>query len=173
MERQLRESFLKQWKEYFATAELPIAYYYAAEVTREEIDDSENEHRCLICNLNQVREGHTFVYSSNSPGCLGGKRYTGFSQELRSNFEYFLSCGIPGKMEGEHYKKSPELVEQQLKHLATRQFSKVRPKPDRKRPCIGQISLSHTEADAKDAQVAAIGTIYQTSLPALDHLRAE
>jgi len=26
------------------------------------------------------------------------------------NFEYFLSCGIPGKLEGERYKKSPELV---------------------------------------------------------------
>jgi hypothetical protein len=25
-------------------------------------------------------------------------------------FEYFLSCGIPGKLEGERYKKSPELV---------------------------------------------------------------
>ena len=26
------------------------------------------------------------------------------------NFEYFLSCGIPGKLEGERYKKTPELV---------------------------------------------------------------
>jgi hypothetical protein len=43
-------------------------------------------------------------------GCAGGKRYAGFSESLRPNFEYFLSCGIPGKMEGERYKKSPELV---------------------------------------------------------------
>jgi len=26
------------------------------------------------------------------------------------NFEYFLSCGIPGRLEGERYKKTPELV---------------------------------------------------------------
>ena len=26
------------------------------------------------------------------------------------NFEYFLSCGIPGELEGERYKKSPEIV---------------------------------------------------------------
>jgi len=57
-----------------------------------------------------------FVYSSENPGCLGGKRYTGFSQKLRPDFEYFLSCGIPGKMEGERYKKSPELVEEYLKN---------------------------------------------------------
>jgi len=28
------------------------------------------------------------------------------------HFEYFLSCGIPGKLEGERYKKSPELVKE-------------------------------------------------------------
>lgn len=31
------------------------------------------------------------------------------------NFEYFLSCGIPGKLEGERYKKSPELVNEIMK----------------------------------------------------------
>ncbi len=32
------------------------------------------------------------------------------------NFEYFLSYGIPGKLEGERYKKSPELVTEHMKH---------------------------------------------------------
>ncbi len=35
---------------------------------------------------------------------------------MRPNFEYFLSCGIPGELEGERYKKSPELVKEHLKH---------------------------------------------------------
>jgi uncharacterized protein (DUF169 family) len=61
-----------------------------------------------------VREGRSFVYSADTPGCTGGKRYTGFSQTLRPNFEYFLSCGIPGELEGERYKKTPELVEEHL-----------------------------------------------------------
>jgi hypothetical protein len=43
-------------------------------------------------------------------GCPGGRRYAGFADGLMPNFEYFLSCGIPGRMEGERYKKSPELV---------------------------------------------------------------
>ncbi len=116
MENELRESFLNKWEKYFVKAELPIAYYYANEVPEKELQDTRNEHRCLICNLNRVREGHTFVYSAESPGCLGGKRYTGFSQKLRPNFEYFLSCGIPGKIEGERYKKSPELVKRYLKN---------------------------------------------------------
>jgi hypothetical protein len=34
---------------------------------------------------------------------------------LRPKFEFFLSCGIPGEMEGERYKKSPGLVSTYLK----------------------------------------------------------
>ena len=118
IEKQLKELFLDNWQKYFGKAELPIAYYYNDEVPENELQDSKNEQRCLICNLNRVREGHTFVYNSRSPGCPGGKRYTGFLQKLQSDFEYFLSCGIPGKMEGERYKKTPELVKEYLKtHL--------------------------------------------------------
>lgn len=115
MDAQLRNKFSTQWNKYFTEAELPITYYYTNNVTRRELDDTRNEHRCLICNLNRVRDGHTFVYNAKSQGCPGGKRYTGYSQKLRPNFEYFLSCGIPGEMEGERYKKSPELVKEFLK----------------------------------------------------------
>jgi len=115
MDEKFKELFLSQWKKYFPEAELPIAYYYSDNVTDEDLKDTQNEDRCLIGNLNRVRGGHTFVYSADSPGCPGGKRYTGYSQTLMPNFEYFLSCGIPGKMEGERYKKSPELVKEFLK----------------------------------------------------------
>jgi hypothetical protein len=36
---------------------------------------------------------------------------------MMPRFEYFLSCGIPGRIEGERYKKSPELVQESMKHL--------------------------------------------------------
>ena len=54
------------------------------------------------------------MYDVKTPGCPGGKRYSGFVTALRPGFEYFLSYGIPGKMEGERYKKSPELVREFL-----------------------------------------------------------
>jgi hypothetical protein len=34
---------------------------------------------------------------------------------MRPNFEYFLSCGIENKMEGERYKRTPELVAELMK----------------------------------------------------------
>lgn len=115
MDLDFKDHFTNQWERYFLKADLPVTFYYTDEVTDEDLEESRNESRCLIGNLIRVRRGHTFVYTNSSPGCLGGKRYTGFSQKLRKDFEYFLSCGIEGKLEGEHYKKSPGLVEAMLK----------------------------------------------------------
>ncbi len=115
MEKSYIELFSKKWSEYFGSADLPITFFYTGRADDLDLADTKNEHRCLIGNLNRVREGHSFVYTADSPGCTGGKRYTGFSQKLRPSFEYFLSCGIPGEMEGERYKKSPELVREFLK----------------------------------------------------------
>lgn len=116
MDTQFAEFFTQRWKKYFADAELPIGYFYADQVQEEDQRETINDQRCLIGNLNRVRAGFPFVYSATSPGCTGGKRYSGFAEELRPKFEYFLSCGIPGEMEGERYKKSPDLVKEYLKN---------------------------------------------------------
>jgi uncharacterized protein (DUF169 family) len=115
MQPTIVESFFPRWEKYFPGAALPIGYYYSDRIIEKDKKDTVNTDRCLIGNLNRVQEGHSFVYDAHSPGCSGGKRYSGFSRNLRPNFEYFLSCGIPGKLEGERYKKSPQLVETYLK----------------------------------------------------------
>jgi hypothetical protein len=108
MNKGLKETFLKLWKKHFDGAELPITFYY----TDEEAVPGPPPHadRCLIANLVKVRKGSPLRFGKETIGCAGGTRYTGYSETLRPDFEYFLSCGIPGKMEGERYKKSPELV---------------------------------------------------------------
>jgi len=116
MDTQFVEFFISRWNKYFAGSELPICYFYTNQVRDEDVKESTHTERCLIGNLNRVREGFPFVYSAATPGCIGGKRYTGFTQKLRPRFEYFLSCGIPGEMEGERYKQSPELVRRHLVH---------------------------------------------------------
>ncbi len=106
--------FASLWKKYFKDAELPIGYYYCDQVDELDRKASEAVDRCLIGNLKRVRQGFAFVYDAHTPGCSGGKRYSGFSHSLRPHFEYFLSCGIPGELEGERYKRTPQLVEQYL-----------------------------------------------------------
>ena len=66
-----------------------------------------------------MRHGEALRFELATVGCGGGQRYFGFTQQLRPEFEYFLSCGIPGKVVGERYKKSPELVKKAMKYLAT------------------------------------------------------
>ncbi len=114
MDTQFARHFIHQWSLYFPSAELPIIYYYADQVGEEDYRASQVVDRCLIGNLKRVRHGYPFVYDVDTPGCSGGKRYSGFSHSLRPNFEYFLSCGIPGELEGERYKRDPDLVKQFL-----------------------------------------------------------
>lgn len=114
MNTQFQRDFQHKWDKYFPGAELPVAYFYTDEVSAQDAQDSEDEEHCVIAAFERVRQGHAFVYGADSPGCQGWKRYTGFSQSLRPKFEYFLSCGIPGEIEGERYKKSPDLVSRYL-----------------------------------------------------------
>jgi hypothetical protein len=108
------DKFMAGWRKYFGAAELPITYYYS--------DDLETDYagvpprwRCFICDLGKARRGISLAFDINSISCMGGERYSGFTQTLRDNFEYFLSCGIPGELEGERYKKSPEIVKEIMK----------------------------------------------------------
>jgi len=115
MDMKLKEKFTRLWRKYFNEAELPITFYYTDQMGRARTMKPVSGHRCVIGDLIKVREGTSINYDADSIGCLGGKRYLGYSKKIAPNFEYFLSCGIPGKLEGERYKKLPELVSEIMK----------------------------------------------------------
>jgi uncharacterized protein (DUF169 family) len=110
MNKELISTFIEKWKHYFNNAELPITFYYSDNIIDAELLPPAVKRSCMIKELAIVREGKSICYSAESFGCEGGKRYTGFSDKLRPKFEYFLSCGIEGEMEGERYIQSPEMV---------------------------------------------------------------
>jgi hypothetical protein len=115
MDVQFRDGFISKWKKYFGKAELPIAYQYSDTADRAVVPKlGKIIHRCVIADIMGVRKGKRLALDNDAVGCAGGRRYLGFSRELMPNFEYFLSCGIEGKMEGERYKKSPELVKKMM-----------------------------------------------------------
>jgi len=117
MDIKIRDKFTHLWKKYFDGAELPICFYYTEVIKGAEEVKKTQENRCVICALSTVRKGKSLFFGLDSTGCPGGKRYLGFSDKIRPNFEYFLSCGIPGELEGERYKKSPELVKEVMKRM--------------------------------------------------------
>lgn len=72
-------------------------------------------HRCIFGPLARVRKGETLCFDAETAGCGGARRYFGFSAAVEPDFKFFLSCGLPGKVEGERYKRTPELVEKFMK----------------------------------------------------------
>jgi uncharacterized protein (DUF169 family) len=115
MDIALKMKFIESWPRYFGNAELPICFYYTDAEGAAERVATPAAHMCMIGVLVRVRKGASLSFDVDSIGCGGGRRYTGFSEEISPTFEYFLSRGIPGKLEGERYKKSPELVKQMMK----------------------------------------------------------
>jgi uncharacterized protein (DUF169 family) len=118
MDMVFKEKFLTLWKKYFNDATLPITFYYTDKPVNAESVKAGSVPSCIIGALVKVREGQSLAFDAEAVGCPGGKRYLGFAENLMPNFEYFLSCGIPGKMEGERYKKSPEMVKEYMQKHA-------------------------------------------------------
>ena len=116
MDMKVKEKFSVLWSKYFNDAELPVTFYYTDEEGHAGLLKPTSGHRCIIGDLLKVMKGISVSYSAESVGCFGGKRYLGFGQTIMPDFEYFLSCGIPGKLEGERYKKSPELVKEAMEY---------------------------------------------------------
>jgi uncharacterized protein (DUF169 family) len=110
MDLKMRDQFVSNWQRYFGGAELPITFYYTDREDCAEPAKVAQEHRCIIGTLAAVRKGQSLQFDAQAVGCAGASRYLGFSQELRPNFEHFLSCGLAGVLEGERYKKSPQMV---------------------------------------------------------------
>jgi uncharacterized protein (DUF169 family) len=116
MEIKTRDHFILQWKKYFNEAPLPLIFYYTDNPANCKIITSSSKWRCLICELGQVRSGESLAFNSEALKCGGAKRYLGFADKIRPNFEYFLSCGIEGKMKGERYIRTPEMVKELMKN---------------------------------------------------------
>jgi uncharacterized protein (DUF169 family) len=115
MDMGINNRFTTLWKKYFNCGELPITFYYSDKPQAELVKPG-SVARCVIGALMKVRRGRSLSFDTDSIGCPGGRRYLGFAEKIMPDFEYFLSCGIPGKIEGEHYKKSPELVKEIMRN---------------------------------------------------------
>ena len=119
MDIAFRDKFLTLWKKYFNNAKLPIIFYYTNEEGHAKSAKTEKLPRCLIGALGSIREGKSLYFEADSIGCSGGKKYCGFTDELTPNFEYFLSYGIPNKLRGERYVKSPKMVREIMNNTPT------------------------------------------------------
>lgn len=112
MNAQLKSTFISNWKKYFKDAPFPIAVFYSNELNDLEPARKFKGHHCFMADLMRVQKGVSLAFNKENIECGGGQRFCGFTRELRPGFEFFLSYGIPGKMEGERYKKDPVTVKE-------------------------------------------------------------
>lgn len=98
----------KSFQEALGLKESPLGIFYTNDKP-EGITPKEGIQGCMIGLLQNARKKGKIVYfDKNHFGCPGGAYYMGFFESPMPNIEYFLSCGIPGEMEGERYIKTPE-----------------------------------------------------------------
>lgn len=95
----------------FGTSDYPVLFRYADDLPKGTLLPPEGSWTCVFALLAKTRsEGVPVALGASNHGCRGGGYYLGFLDTPREGIEYFLSCGIPGKMEGERYVKTPELA---------------------------------------------------------------
>jgi uncharacterized protein (DUF169 family) len=116
MEKKLQSRFITLWRKYFNDAELPFTFYYTDSIGHTPVATKESP-RCVIAMLKGLRQGNSLACDAQTVGCPGGRRYLGFADSIRADFEYFLSYGIEGRMRGERYVKSPELVKKMQEEM--------------------------------------------------------
>jgi hypothetical protein len=177
MDTQFKDKFLTLWKQFFNEAPLPITFYYTDKPVKTEVVKPGKGPRCIIGGMVKVQNGASLAYNIDAVGCPGGKKYLGFAEMTMPNFEYFISCGIPGKLEGERYKKTPELVKEYMKkeglaikapatHIVFKRWDRLEAKDDPKvviffaTPDVlaGLYTLAIFDETAEDAVITPFGS---------------
>jgi uncharacterized protein (DUF169 family) len=106
----------KEYENFYARLGLkehPLVVFYSNQEPESGITSKEKGHECIFTLLKKARHnGETVYFDKNHIGCPGGAYFLGFRPTRQPKIEYFLSCGIPGEMEGERYIKSPELAKE-------------------------------------------------------------
>jgi uncharacterized protein (DUF169 family) len=135
------EESWKQFQETLGLKESPVGVYYTNDKP-EGVTPKEGISGCMIGLLQNTRKkGRTVYFDKSHFGCPGGAYYMGLLESPRTNIEYFLSCGIPGEMEGERYIKTPE--------LAKEYFGKMKPRPAPATYCVFKPFEQFQEGDKK------------------------
>lgn len=84
---------------------------------------------CVIGAIWRARKKGAVAYFDREHfGCLGGAFYLGFLKPQLDTIAYYVSTGIPGRLEGEHYFESPE--------VSRNFFHTIDPRPAPARFCL-------------------------------------
>ena len=98
-------------REMLGLDESPIGFNYTDLEPKDAKTATKKSRVCIYPFLNRARKGEAVYFSREWKACRGGAFYLGFKKSLMKGIGHFLSQGIPGRIEGERFKKTPELGE--------------------------------------------------------------
>jgi len=140
------EKTWSSFREILGLKESPLGIYYGNDKP-DGVTAKTGIHLCMIGLLKKARKkGKTVFFDKTHFGCPGGAYYMGFRDMPMPNIEYFLSCGIPGEMEGERYIKTPE--------RAKEFFAKMKPRPAPATYCVFKPIEQFAEDEIKPEVIA-------------------
>jgi uncharacterized protein (DUF169 family) len=117
---QYSEEAWKRFRDTLGLKESPLGIYYTNDKP-DGVTPKAGVHVCMIGLLKEARKnGKIIFFDKDHFGCPGGAYYMGFFESPMPNIEYFLSCGIPGEMEGERYIKTPERAREYFSRMIPR-----------------------------------------------------
>lgn len=94
MDMELKDKFIRLWRQYFNDAALPIVCYYTNDQGPLEVIKSPAVHRCIFAEFKKLASGQTLCFAAESIGCGGGRRYLGFSE----SYHCFLILSFSSSM---------------------------------------------------------------------------
>jgi uncharacterized protein (DUF169 family) len=95
----------------------PIAVILTSDKQGDPPKFKENGWSCTIRMFAEAARGNIVALDRKAVRCPGGKTGVGFGNSYSKNLDlvsHFLSTGMPGKFEGEAYKKTPELAKSMI-----------------------------------------------------------
>ena len=105
----------QRFKDALGLRSSPVAVYYADEKPdRAAGYKGVRRGSCVIALAYRASEGTPAAFDAANHGCPGAGRYLGFHPKARPKLAEFLSCGIDGEMEGEHYLKTTAIAQAYL-----------------------------------------------------------
>ncbi len=108
--------------------------------------DWETVNKDWVCALGVIwrarKKEQPAAFSENMFGCLGGAYFLGYNKPQLETIIHYVSSGVPGHLEGEHYIESPE--------SARVYYEDLDPAPAPKRYCVFKPVTQFDESQAPE-----------------------
>lgn len=98
---------LEQLLHLLGDMEMPLGAYYTNIPPAQGLTPAPGKHECIINFMRKSRTKNISVFfAADTPACMGGWTYLGFSDENYDKIAHFVSTGLP-HTNGEHYMPEP------------------------------------------------------------------